>query len=334
MPDATNGNYRKLAGTYSGILHRGGLWLAPDHVLVVRNRWIVEEYRRFYLNEIQAIVLRKDPRLTISAGAAVLLACTALATLFLYFARMRWPLEYELSLLGLWALIAFIAYTSIHRSSICHIQTATGSEEVAGLRRYGSARKSVEQLTQEIRTVQGELPERWADELNAAEARYVAVPPTLPQAYAVVAAPSPRWATLAAWGLIIALLFAALLNAFVLLGHRFPSWEVTALILVELAFAAAALVGLRLNARVWPVRSVLVIALIYSGLKLYAYQLIGGVLSIFLAASRQNSLQTRVAYNSAQHGLVVFIFWADLILGLVGAVLLLARGRNRAPAYM
>jgi hypothetical protein len=54
-----NSPYRKLAGTFLGAFTVKKLWQGPDHLLLVETSLARERYRRFYYNDIQAVVLRQ-----------------------------------------------------------------------------------------------------------------------------------------------------------------------------------------------------------------------------------------------------------------------------------
>ncbi len=52
--------YHKLPGTKKGFLiGKYTLWQGVDHLLHVYSRVGVEDYKRFYFNDIQAIITRK-----------------------------------------------------------------------------------------------------------------------------------------------------------------------------------------------------------------------------------------------------------------------------------
>ena len=52
--------YQKLPGSRKGFLiGKYTLWQGSDHLLQIYSRVGVEEYKRFYFNDIQAVVTRK-----------------------------------------------------------------------------------------------------------------------------------------------------------------------------------------------------------------------------------------------------------------------------------
>jgi len=54
-------DYVRLPGRRSGLLRRETLWLGSDHLLLVRSTRFNEDYRRFYLADIEALVVQHRP---------------------------------------------------------------------------------------------------------------------------------------------------------------------------------------------------------------------------------------------------------------------------------
>jgi hypothetical protein len=63
----TESQYSRLPGR-SGFFVSHSLWLSSDHVLSVRRNPFSEAYRRYYFNDIQAIVLTELPNLVAPYG--------------------------------------------------------------------------------------------------------------------------------------------------------------------------------------------------------------------------------------------------------------------------
>src|SRR3989442_15718054 len=68
----TSEPYRKLPGHRRGILRGASVWMGPDHLLAVRSMRLREEYKRFYLRDVQAIAVARKPRYHISTRAIVI----------------------------------------------------------------------------------------------------------------------------------------------------------------------------------------------------------------------------------------------------------------------
>lgn len=57
--------YRKLAGSGFSLALRHSLWQGPDHLLWVESAIFQEQYRRFYFQDIEAVVLQRTGRRTV-----------------------------------------------------------------------------------------------------------------------------------------------------------------------------------------------------------------------------------------------------------------------------
>ncbi|MGD2187768.1 MAG: hypothetical protein PVI71_16670, partial [Desulfobacterales bacterium] len=58
--DSETSAYRRLTGKKKGFLvGYHNLWQGSDHLLQIYSRLGVEDYKRFYFNDIQAIITRK-----------------------------------------------------------------------------------------------------------------------------------------------------------------------------------------------------------------------------------------------------------------------------------
>jgi hypothetical protein len=53
--------YRRLTGRKRTLLGYSQLWLAPDHILLVKSTRFAENYQRFALADIQAITVTETP---------------------------------------------------------------------------------------------------------------------------------------------------------------------------------------------------------------------------------------------------------------------------------
>src|SRR4051794_25041567 len=64
--------YRKLPGHRRGLINGSSVWLGPDHLLLVKSQRFKEEYKRFYLRDIQAIAIARCSRFHLSSRTLVL----------------------------------------------------------------------------------------------------------------------------------------------------------------------------------------------------------------------------------------------------------------------
>ncbi|HLK67829.1 MAG TPA: hypothetical protein VKU19_30565 [Bryobacteraceae bacterium] len=165
--------YRKLPGHRRGILRGASLWLGSDHFLSVKSLRFREEYKRFYLRDVQAIVVAQVPRFHISTRSIVI-ACLWVAV-FLSTRTLRpWVVP------AMWSaavcLVFAWAYISTKSSCRCRIFTAVSSEELPSVYRTWTAKKFLEELEPRIQAVQGVLEGGWAE---AVESREVGPPGTM-----------------------------------------------------------------------------------------------------------------------------------------------------------
>jgi hypothetical protein len=203
--------YRRLAGRKRTLMGFSQLWLAPDHILLVKSSRFVEHYQRFALADIQSIVvttLAERTNLQIgAAGAAILWVTIALAVTSL-FAKIFFVST------GTIALVIFVFDLALGPRCRCHLYTAVSRELLPSVDRLRGARALLAELRPAIEAVQGSLA---ADRIAAIEpvssTRPLDAPPEVPEAPGYL----PE---------ILFVLF--LLNAaLILVGQRFPRTEVS-----------------------------------------------------------------------------------------------------------
>jgi hypothetical protein len=156
--------YQKLPGRRRGILRGSGVWLGPDHLLLVRSWRFREEYKRFHMGDIQAIAVAAWPRFHISTrsiGIAVLwLIGFAFAS-----SRGTW------AQISIWAvavaLVSAWVYISASCSCVCRIFTAVSHDELPSIYRTWTARKFVSRVKPHIEAAQGVIEGDWADIVDA-----------------------------------------------------------------------------------------------------------------------------------------------------------------------
>lgn len=155
------GEYRKMPGDFRGFFRRNTLWLGSDHLLLVDSTRFSETYKRFYLPDIQTIIIRKTPRFVLGYYWAVIAA----VSLILLLAGVKpfrpgrfWPAVAVL------AAVAVYLYTaSMFQSCTCHLITRVNKVELSPLFRLRSARRFVALITPQILAVQGNLPDGWVE---------------------------------------------------------------------------------------------------------------------------------------------------------------------------
>ncbi len=178
MPKRTS-IYRRLTGRKRTLTGYSQLWLAADHILLVKSSRFVEHYQRFALADIQSIVIThavEDSRLQIgSAGAAILWTLIALAVTSL-FAKIFFVAT---GAIGLLIVVLDLARGPRCR---CHLYTAVSRELLPPVGRVRTAQKLLSQLRPAIEAVQGAMPaDRIPLEAQHSTLPFDAPPPEVPQ---------------------------------------------------------------------------------------------------------------------------------------------------------
>jgi hypothetical protein len=136
---------------------RQSLWLAKDHLLSIRSNRFIEEYRRFYFRDIQAITLRRTRRRAIWNLALSLALLVVLAS-FLSDSRPvlsanLWPWYLLFAILSLPLLINNVRGPTC----TCYIRTAVQMEELPSMNRVRKVSRILERIRPLIAEAQGEL---------------------------------------------------------------------------------------------------------------------------------------------------------------------------------
>ena len=144
---------------------RQSLWLAQDHLLSIRSNRFIEEYKRFYFRDIQALTIRKTRRRQLwnIVLCLLMLICVGLFMSQMTqsgFSRDLWPWFVLLALVGVPLLINNLRGPSC----TCYIRTAVQVEELPSLNRLRKVHKIVQRIRPLITAAQGELT---ADQLSS-----------------------------------------------------------------------------------------------------------------------------------------------------------------------
>ena len=160
--DSESSTYQRLPGKKKGFLigfHT--LWQGPDHLLQIYSRLGVEDYKRFYFNDIQAIITRKTDRGKIQNF--VLGALTGLFGLFAVTSGGGWSI-FNAVIAGLMLLIWII---NLLKGPTCetYLLTAVQTEKLHALHRLKTTQAVMKQLRSLIEQRQGRInPESFAQQ--------------------------------------------------------------------------------------------------------------------------------------------------------------------------
>jgi hypothetical protein len=256
--------YRKLPGRLRGIGYGSSVWMAPDHLLLVSTRLFREEYKRFYLRDIQAIVMAARPRFHISTRSLAI----AFAWLFPWIFWVLLPGGFGFAW---WAVAAILIVSwlvfSFFFSCTCRLYTAVSNDSLPSLYRTWTARKFLDEVKPWIDEAQGTLDANWAAAVESHAAGPLSPATTTPSADVAPALPSHTTACLV---LVVTLLAQATLE---LLTVHYVStavvWVFTFLSLVQLSSAILILVERQRRILRAAMQRVAVAALVVQGLIYY-----------------------------------------------------------------
>jgi hypothetical protein len=150
-PRVSGETYRRLPGVYRTPASKWTLWMAADHLLLIRSSRISEQYRRFYFRDIQAIALCKRDGVS-DQPVIRYVALSIFAFLFL--------VSYRSAFGGLSSLLLFtyLFWWLQRRDCVCHIQTATQTERIPPLSHLRVASRVIREIRSKIETAQSEHP--------------------------------------------------------------------------------------------------------------------------------------------------------------------------------
>jgi hypothetical protein len=146
--------YRRLPGKKKGFfVGYHTLWQGSGHLLQVYSRLGVEDYKRFYFNDIQAIITRKT-----AAGKIQNIVLAVLAGLFGLLGAISgggWLIFYA-SIIGVLAIILLI---NLFRGPTCEtvLMTAVQTEKLHSLHRIKTTQSVMNQLRSLIEQRQGRI---------------------------------------------------------------------------------------------------------------------------------------------------------------------------------
>jgi hypothetical protein len=232
--------YRKLPGQRRGFIRGASVWLGADHLLLVRSSRFQEEYKRYQLRDIQAIVVANAPRFHISTRSAAIAALLLIAYTSTRATELRTGIPFA-TIVGTLAATLVLAWLVISAafSCRCRIYTAVSSDDLPSLYRMWTAHIFLGQVEPLIQQAQGSLDASWVQAIAGRTIGPSEALTAMPAAATPV--PASRAAPpIFAFGALIAALFAvALWNTFTFQSP--PLWTETVNTILALAEAIAAI---------------------------------------------------------------------------------------------
>lgn len=309
--------YTRLGPRTPHLLGHDSLWLSADHLLAVHNRRFVEEYQRFELREIQAIVITRQRRFVIPVYWVVSSAALLIAVIV---GKVRGNAALTNDAWVIFSILAIYWLTaSLFFSCSCQLQTAVGTYPLPGLFRMRAAQRVLQALEARISEVQGALPEDWTADESPGVTPHV-VEETLPTS-------ASRTATI-----------LAVLACLMLFIDALSSWHVRApniskgfrtlnvlITLIAVVLPVIAIVASRRDRLFRPLRTLFMVAVFAVGFANYGSVVVTLMVTTFQAARQQPPLQ-----------IGEFFYWvnqmAELSLGTLGLLQLLSIAQGRHPS--
>lgn len=167
--------YRPLARGRRNLSRSSRLWLGKDHILSVSSVRGYETYRRYYLHEIQALIVRPTRTALVWSIILGLSSVALLVTAERYYSKFRYinedlgaafeaiepfsnPLVLSFAIPGLILLVIFLWYVSGGLSCNFFVQTRPAVERLPMVHRRRRARKVLATLVPLIAAAQATVP--------------------------------------------------------------------------------------------------------------------------------------------------------------------------------
>jgi hypothetical protein len=315
--------YRKLPGRLRGFGYGATVWIGSDHLLLARTSMFRETYQRFYLRDVQAIVVARRPRFHFSIRAAVIGALWAFEGLFLTVAPGYFLAVYLAVFAAL--IVAWIIVSSAF-SCTCRLSTAVSNVELPSLYRIWTARQFLAEVKPRIEEAQGVLDSHWSESLESRPPELVPVtaagqptPPPAPSEGALHNAVSDAF--------IASLLMGAILDLLTLRSvTNAVRWSDAVLALIQVSFAVFVLIQCHRRILRPPMQKLALAALILMGAGFYASTLLTAVSGTAAPALAGATLMLpqfvllRVVYSSLA-----------ILLGFIGVIVILRGRAARQP---
>ena len=328
--------YRKLPGRgtrfegsrlIAGVRKSCTMWLAADHLLLIFSAHFCQEFKRFYLRDIQALTVRKTDvarHWTIVLGVlAGLFALIALAVKDPIGSWILW------GCFAFWGVLALINAVR-GPSCIVEIKTAAQTEELSSLKRLRNARKTLSILRPLIDEAQGKLTaEEILTQAGAALQRAKENPDALSSVFLKGVGPLKSCSARLHQMLFSLLLFDGILNAINIYFH--PVWLLVVESLLALSLVAIAITALIKQQETDLTEGLRRITWIATGYIVLAHFIAVGVgfavaagdpsisqdqWAMFQRVSELDPLETPWLF-----GILLFVTLCSIILGTIGIVL-------------
>jgi len=147
--------YHRLPGRGAGFGETSRLYLADDHLLLVTATGFTENYRRFYLRDIQAITARKTVTGAVTNGIVGFILfwmVVGLLNASSWFELFVWS-----AVVGFFFVLLLVNIL-LGPTCLCEIHTAVQSRRLGSVNRLRTARKLLARLRPVLEAAQGAVP--------------------------------------------------------------------------------------------------------------------------------------------------------------------------------
>jgi hypothetical protein len=149
--------------------HLTSLWLGKDHLLAIDSIRYVEEYKRFYFRDIQAITIRTTRRRSVWNFVLMLLLLFWLAAFVSAFRNLDRAAGIIMAICVAILAVPLLINNILGPTCTVYLRTAVQIEELPSLGRVRRTRKVLARIRLLIAAVQGQLtPEEIAERLQEA----------------------------------------------------------------------------------------------------------------------------------------------------------------------
>jgi hypothetical protein len=313
--------YAKLPGDFRGILRRHTAWIGADHLLLVDSTRFTETYQRFYLRDIQSIIIRRAARFAIPYYW-ILLAGVAVIALLIGLTPFRGPFFWP-PMIVLAAMAIYLYVASMFQSCTCHLITRVNKVELRGLFRRRAARRFVEMLSPRIVAAQDELPADWVERSATLDERATAADRNPERS---VEAPSSGQ-----FNVLVVLVFLLVLvdAGLTFLQLRAEMSTLTSVVNTINMFAlsiCSTVAIVRLSRRLQSGRALRMLVL--AGLFVVAAVAYGSVVIQSIDQQLYHERYSRPLAYPGMRGLAIFEIIADLLVATPGLILSIGQRRN------
>jgi len=143
--------YKKLLKRGADLVSRYQLWQAEDHLLLVKECFTTEEYKRFYYSDIQALVIVLTPAYMMGLSVLGILSVALLSAAVFSEEKMVFG-----TMAGVF-LFLLLVHLGSGRTCKCWIQTAVNNERLLMCKRVRHVRTLARRVKPQILAMQGEF---------------------------------------------------------------------------------------------------------------------------------------------------------------------------------